>query len=221
MSKHSKKARSLEEVANPSQGEPVAVAEVSQHDSLTIVDQLESRRLTLQNQVADLDLLIQGGGDVDDIVKAVGDKVLLDAELEGLPTKIELAKLDEFNTELINGIQALIAGRPVVITKLYYELVTTEVEGVTSFKPMLQINDSISAFGKRKASSGSTSGGGNGSNWTDGKVTIPAKDLVSKLQADNPDVVKMLQGTGKAGAHRRVIESAQKRGYLIDWSLVT
>jgi len=86
----------------------------------------------------------------------------------------------------------------------------------------LLINESVAQFGKRlraKTNPGSGSGGV-AKKWTDGTTTITSTQLLALLYESNPDVVKMLPGTEKASAHSRVIESAQRRGYLTGWQVV-
>ncbi len=59
---------------------------------------------------------------------------------------------------------------------------------------------------------------GRGIVWTNGTTTIPSSELVKQVP---PAVMAELGGTAKAHAYGRIIEAAQKRGYLTEWKQVS
>jgi len=115
----------------------------------------------------------------------------------------------------------------VQIKRLYFEVAELDQDGVKVIKPIVQINDNITAFGKKQVKAKSSTGQGNGKAkmWQHkAGEKLTASALLSKVKASNPDVVAMIEGTANV-APNRAIESLQKKNieslaWLKEWQQV-
>ena len=206
-----------QELVEPTPEELVEVEKEASRElpaTLTRVQQLEKEKLEAYKLRDDIRLKIRSGeGDMGVSVALAGDLVQADNKVKAFEASLNTARFDEFQDDLLRGILALIDNLPIQIRKLYFEVVTTEVGGVTSSRPMVAVNEGIAMFGKRVKASGTSSG--KVSCWKN-KVTGGVRSAKEVYQdIGNHE----LDGTAKAGAWGRVLDGLHKKGVALDWEV--